>query len=133
MSEATHIDGAAAEYFEACSTIQRRWLQAYINSGNVTAASKRAGVEHLEAMKWLRDDESFQEAFERARLLIGYALEGRAMRKAESEEGSDRLIIEMLRAMLPHKYDPNYEETEAAEDDYIGVVVDLTEEVEDVG
>ncbi len=132
------VQGEASNYFESCSPEQVRWLQAYSQSGDAEIASKVSEVEHLLAMGWLKESEEFMEAFEYARMVVGYELEAAALSKAKSEDGSDRLMIELLRAMLPHKYDPNYTEDEDDEENHGAVVLTTTnisgrEDTQDAG
>ena len=114
------LGGLGAEMFKACSPLQQRWLSAYCLSGDAQEASQVSGVQHLEAMVWIRDDGDFKEALDQARRVVGMMLEAEAVKKVRSEEGSDRLMIELLRAMMPEKYDPAMKGVQDDSDDYDG-------------
>lgn len=119
MSNVVPID-PGAQFFGGCSGLQARWLSAYIKaSGDPVLASQTARTDYMEVNVWLRDDEVFRAAYEDARTVIGRELEAAAMAKARSEEGTDRLMIELLRGFLPERYDPNHE-PEKDDEEYNG-------------
>lgn len=102
------IQGAASDYFANCTPAQVVWLSTYAQHNDYQASTDEAGVDEWEVASWHDTDENFQNQFERARRIAGLRLEGRALRKAESEEGSDRLILALLEQLLPERYDKDY-------------------------
>lgn len=110
------MGGLGAEMFRSCNALQQRWLTEYCKHGDAERASTSAGVPHLEAMVWIRDDPEFAEAMDQARRVVGLDLEASALQKARSDEGSDRLIIELLKAMMPERYDPAFRDTQDEEE-----------------
>ena len=99
----------ASKYFAGCSPEQVAWLSTYAQHNDYQAATEASGVDEWEVAAWHDADENFQKQFERARRIAGLRLEGRALRKAESEEGSDRLILALLEQLLPERYDKDFE------------------------
>ncbi len=134
-SEVVKMGGLGAEMFKDCTPLQQRWLSSYCLHGDAERASVQSQVQHLEAMVWERDDAVFAEAVDQARRVVGYMLEAVALEKAKSDEGSDRLTIELLKAMMPERYDPAHRGTQQEEeyDGGYGQGIDVTEQEEDVG
>ena len=114
------MGGLGAEMFKDCTPVQQRWLSSYCLHGDALRASEECMVNHLEAMVWMRDVDEFGEALDQARRVVGLMLEAEAIVKAKSEEGSDRLMIELLRAMMPERYDPDAKNARADEEDHDG-------------
>lgn len=128
------MGGLGAEMFKSCNALQQRWLTEYCKDGDAETASLRSNVQHLEAMVWIRDDPEFAEALDQARRVVGFMLEAKALDKAQSEEGSDRLMIELLKAFAPERYDPTHKDVRE-DDEYeggFGGGIDVTPEQDEL-
>ena len=121
--------------FKDCTPLQQRWLSSYCLHGDAERASVNSKVQHLEAMVWIRDDAEFADAMDQARRVVGLMLEAVALSKAQSDDGSDRLIIELLKAMMPERYDSTFRDARQ-DDEYdggYGQGIDVGELEEDAG
>lgn len=97
-----------------------RFLRWYSQSGNVTYAAKRAGVERSAVYKWQEADDQFAAAFREADLKATEVLEREAWRRANDgvaepvyqhgklvgtiQRYSDNLLMFLLRARAPERY-----------------------------
>lgn len=79
-----------------------RFLEAYAETGTVTHAATRAGIDRRTHYRWLQDDENYAEAFASAEQSVVDMLEGEAIRRAT--EGSDTLLIFLLKGLRPERY-----------------------------
>lgn len=84
-------------------TSQReRFLSALSRTASVTAASQAAGIGRRTAYNWRDADEAFAAAWDDALESGTDALEDEAVRRAL--DGSDTLLIFMLKARRPEKF-----------------------------
>ncbi|MDB4876438.1 MAG: hypothetical protein JWM41_2884 [Gemmatimonadetes bacterium] len=81
---------------------QLRALKAYVASGRVNTACKAAQVQYSTWYRWIAEDRDFARAFEQAKEMLADDLEGVAVERAK--EGSDTLLITLLKALKPEKY-----------------------------
>ena len=81
--------------------LQQIYITALAARGTKTMAAKVAGVSMSTVEKWMREPK-FREAMTTAAEVISDVLEQEALRRAMS--GSDKLLITMLKAVRPDKY-----------------------------
>jgi len=86
--------------------VRARFLEVLANeaAGNVTLAAQGAGISRNQAYDWRHKDPDFAAAWEDALTLGLYRLEDRAIEMAM--DGNDRLIMYLLSARLPDRYQP---------------------------
>ena len=82
--------------------LKQSFLESYETFGTVTAGCKVAKLSRDTVYRWRREDPVFSEAFETAREVVADDLEQEALRRAH--DGSDLLLIFMLKALRPDKY-----------------------------
>jgi hypothetical protein len=80
---------------------KRAFLAAYAQVGSVSGAARAAGVSRRSHSRWL-EDADYASAFETAKDEAADTLEDEARRRAF--EGSDVLLIFLLKGALPQKY-----------------------------
>lgn len=83
-------------------TQRDRFLDALARTASVTAASQAAGIGRRTAYNWRNADEEFASAWDDALESGTDALEDEAIRRAL--DGSDTLLIFMLKARRPEKF-----------------------------
>ena len=81
---------------------KERFLQAFRRSGVITHACEQSGVARPTVYRWLEKDEKFSIAFGIAVQESTEYLEQVAIKRAE--EGSDQLLMFLLRAKNPERY-----------------------------
>jgi hypothetical protein len=77
-------------------------LELYSELGQISAACRGAGVHRTTHYVWLKADPGYKAAFEEAEEKAGDAPEEAARRRAL--EGSDTLLIFLLKGSKPDKY-----------------------------
>ncbi len=82
--------------------LKRRFLEAYERYGTVTSACRIVELSRDSPYRWRQQDPEFNEAFENSRNVVADDLEQEALRRAH--DGSDLLLIFMLKALRPDKY-----------------------------
>lgn len=83
--------------------IKYHFLSSYCQYGSIHKASASCGVSSTTMKRWLDDDEDFRENFEKMRSIFIGKLEVMAMQRAEE---SDSLLMFLLKANDPEKYNP---------------------------
>ena len=81
--------------------MQQLYVVAYATRGTRTGACKVAGVSYATVNTWMRSDE-FVAALDNAVAIAQDMLEEELFRRAYN--GSDKLLLEALKALKPHKY-----------------------------
>ncbi|MFC2032745.1 IS630 transposase-related protein, partial [Chloroflexota bacterium] len=89
---------------------KRAFLEAYIKTGNITEASRVAGVDRVTSWRWRKEDEQYAKAFEELKERIDndrldryeVELDKRAL-GGESKQ-SDILLMFGLKSLDPNKY-----------------------------
>jgi hypothetical protein len=88
---------------------KRAFLIAYSGVGVIKQAAEAAGIDRQSHFNWMGKDAVYAAAFARAGDAATDSLEAEARRRAF--EGSDTLLIFMLKGALPGKYRERYEHT----------------------
>lgn len=91
-----------------CTPSQQKrdaFLKAYERLGTITHAAKEAGVSRRTVYNWQQADEDFALAMHDCREQVTEDLEREAVRRAK--DGSDTLLIFLLKANRPEKYREN--------------------------
>ena len=83
------------------SPVQQLYVIAYATKGTKKGACELAGVPFHVVSKWL-DNEEFSEALQNAVDIVRDSLEEELIRRAMN--GSDRLLLEAVKASKPEKY-----------------------------
>lgn len=81
---------------------QLRALKAFAIGGHVGNACKAAGVKYSAWYRWIDEDPDFARALEQAKDMLADEIEGVAITRAK--EGSDTLLLALLKALKPEKY-----------------------------
>lgn len=81
------------------------FIQAYAELGTITHAARQAGIARKTVYRWQQADEDFALAMHDCREQVTDTLEREAIRRAT--DGSDTLLIFMLKANRPDKYREN--------------------------
>lgn len=81
---------------------QARFINALTDTGNVSRSASTAGIKRSTLYKWRNEDQDFASRWDEALEECTCALEGEAIRRAK--EGSDTLLIFLLKALRPEKY-----------------------------
>jgi hypothetical protein len=95
----------AIKGFPGLTDNQRRFLSAFAQAGNLTAAAELSGMTRQIHYVWLSSPE-YRKAFETAKDIGVDIVQWEARRRAM--DGSDRLLIFLLKAMKPEVYRDNY-------------------------
>jgi transposase-like protein len=77
-------------------------LQAYVECGTVAGAARACGISRQTFYDWIENDESFAKAVVMCRQDLADDLEAEAFKRAR--EGSDTLLVFLLRAHRPERY-----------------------------
>jgi hypothetical protein len=117
---ATRVSVAVRTAQGTTDRARQRFLKWYANSGNVTWAANRAGIERSAVYKWQEADDQFAAAFREADLKATEVLEREAWRRANDgvaepvyqhgklvgtiQRYSDNLLMFLLRARAPERY-----------------------------
>ena len=80
----------------------RRFLDAYVQTGDLRAAAKAAKISLDAHYQLLETSDSYRQSFRAAQQQAVDMLEAEAFRRALA--GSDELLIFLLRAWLPERY-----------------------------
>lgn len=83
------------------SPVQQMYIIGFAAKGTRKGACQLAGVPFSVVKKWMEDDE-FSEALQNAVDIVRDSLEEELLSRAMS--GSDRLLLEAVKAMKPEKY-----------------------------
>jgi hypothetical protein len=75
------------------------FLVNYAETGHLSGSAAEAGVSREAVYKAKENDPEFAAAFQRARKLAAYELEGEGIRRAKNH--SDTLLIFLLKGLLP--------------------------------
>lgn len=109
---------------------QSRFIASFSESGNVRAACEVAGVSRATAYRHRKDVASFREAWSQAEEEAVERLEETARKRAV--DGSDTLLIFLLKAHRPEKYRERYEAIVRNGDKDIDVEIErLAQELEE--
>lgn len=81
------------------------FIDAYIELGTITHAARKAGISRRTVYDWRQADEEFALALHDCREQVTDDLEREAITRAK--DGSDTLLIFMLKANRPEKYREN--------------------------
>jgi hypothetical protein len=100
--------------------IQKAFLAAYEECGNITAAAQMAEMDRSTHYKWMREDDDYPELFNERHLVFVEIMEAEARRRAidgvevpiywqgrrvgEKQQYSDTLMIFLLKGEMPDKY-----------------------------
>lgn len=99
--------GTRAAQIEARNKIKQKFLEAYTQTCTLTAAAKIAGVDRGTHYKWLKADKAYCEQFASTHETTIESLEAEARKRAF--DGSDVLLIFLLKGARPEKYRERYE------------------------
>jgi hypothetical protein len=77
-------------------------LQAYVEAGTVAGAARAGGISRQTFYDWIESDPSFANAVVMCRQELADDLEAEAFKRAR--EGSDTLLVFLLRAHRPERY-----------------------------
>ncbi len=108
------------EFAEIGDPKRRRFLEVYAEAGSAIETKRRTGIADSDHRYWLKTDEVYRHAFERAKELAVDQLEAEAKRRAyegvtepvfqggkrvgEIQKYSDVLLIFLLKGALPERY-----------------------------
>lgn len=84
--------------------IERKFLVEYCRYGSIHKAASSCGVSSNTIKTWLDQDDDFRDNFEKMKDIFVGALETLALERAM--EGSDSLLVTLLKANAPEKYNP---------------------------
>jgi hypothetical protein len=82
---------------------EQKFLETYAKTGSMTGAAKAAKISLAAHSRRLETDPAYRKAFEGAQEHVVNLLEAEAFRRALA--GSDELLIFLLRAWLPDRYE----------------------------
>ena len=82
--------------------LKERFLEAYEKYGTVTSACRVVELSRDTPYRWRQQDSEFDEAFENSRNVVADGLEAECIRRAH--EGSDLLLIFLLKGLKPERY-----------------------------
>ena len=88
-------------------TRKKELLAAYEEFCTVTAACRKVGLSRQTWYAWKGEDEKFAEDVGHAEESVADSLEEEAIRRAR--DGSDTLLIFLLKGLRPHRYKDRYE------------------------
>jgi len=106
--------------------LKRAFLAAYANMATVTHAAREAGINRSTHYTWLKEDEAYAEAFRYAQEEAADNLEAEARRRAF--EGSDTLLIFLLKGARPEKYKDRIYQEHAGSAGAAPITVELPDE-----
>ncbi len=84
-----------------------RALARYREVGTVRGACHAAGIGRRTWYNWLEEDRDFASLVQEVRDDVADELEEEASRRAKAQNGSDKLLIFLLKALRPSKYREN--------------------------
>jgi hypothetical protein len=97
----------AIDIMERSEVQKARALAKYREVGTVRGACRGAGIGRRTWYNWLEEDKSFAALVQEARDDVADELEEEASKRAKAKDGSDILLIFLLKALRPHKYRQN--------------------------
>lgn len=119
-SRLAHSPAGVVARTQTLDRTRDRFLRWYSQSGNVTYAAKRAGVDRGQVYRWQEESDQFAAAFREADLKATEVLEREAWRRANEgvaepvyqhgklvgtiQRYSDNLLMFLLRARAPERY-----------------------------
>lgn len=102
------------------NVLQKAFLAAYQESGNITAAAEMAGMDRRSHYDWMKNDSTYPDRFDEAHQVYVDSMEAEARRRAvegievpiyymgrkvgHKKIFSDTLLIFLLKGELPDKY-----------------------------
>jgi hypothetical protein len=108
-AKAPKLSAEPAEFACILHPKKRAFLIAFAGVGVIKQAAEAAGISRQSHFDWMGKDAIYAAAFARAGDAATDSLEAEARRRAF--EGSDTLLIFMLKGALPGKYRERYEHT----------------------
>ena len=87
---------------EQSELYKKRFLDALVREGTLTGGCREIGLSRTTVYKWLKIDKEFAELVEQAEQTVADNLEHEAIRRAY--DGSDTLLIFLLKGLRPEKY-----------------------------
>jgi hypothetical protein len=116
----------AVDCFPGFSVTQQRFLTAYTQLGNITAASEAAGISRQNHYDWMAEVPGYPAAFRQA----GEAAVDRLVEEARRRAmlGSDVLLIFLLKGLRPEVFRDNHHLTVRSKVDHGGTIVHQVEE-----
>jgi hypothetical protein len=122
-----NIDMEICRNNEKLQPNKKAFLGALAETGNITSASKLAGIDRTTHYRWLKEDPAYAAAVEDAFVQAAENLEREARRRAVQgtdkpvyykgervdtvKEYSDTLLIFLLKGAMPDKYSEKYQGT----------------------
>ena len=98
-------DNADLGLFHQITHLKKRaFLGAFAECGNVKQSATAAGVSREIHYVWLRNDKEYEAAFIEAERMAVSTLEDEARQRAVGPEGSDTLLIFLLKGLRPDRY-----------------------------
>jgi hypothetical protein len=95
------------EVVDSADAQKARALARYREVGTVRGACHAAGIGRRTWYNWLEEDRRFASLVQEARDDVADELEEEASRRAKAQNGSDKLLIFLLKALRPSKYREN--------------------------
>ncbi len=96
-----------ADSYNIAHPKKRAMLIAYARTGNISQACAAVGIGRRSHYDWLDSDDDYAAAFRQAGEDAADALEAEARRRAF--EGSDTLLIFLLKGLRPERYRERYD------------------------
>lgn len=103
------------------------FLKNYAACGVLRATTTKMGLTNQTVHAWLRDDEAFNEAFQKVKEAMLGKLELEATNRALA--GSDSLLMFMLKAQDPQMYNPSFAIKASAGDGQAQVIVQFSRDI----
>ena len=98
---------AVADSYNTAHPKKRAFLIAYSRAGNISQACAAVGIGRRTHYDWLASDTEYEAGFQLAGEYAADALEAEARRRAF--EGSDLLLIFLLKGLRPERYRERYD------------------------
>lgn len=107
------------------NAVQKMYIIAYATKGTKKGACEIAGISYGVVKKWLENEE-FSEALEDAVSITHDSLEEEMLKRAMN--GSDKLLLEALKAMKPEKYQTRSQQNVNVKGEVVHTWADLAQE-----